>query len=1187
MYKVEGLLSAETTEYVEDVLECTPGELELSVLAGKKAEGSLFLHSQSGRKLNMFLYSNHYRMQPQVSFAKGEEINLTFRFDASGLAGGQQVSGKLVLLSDAGQLLVPFHVTVTDHYEDEQLGSIRNLFHFTNLASKDWHAAIRFFYSDKMERLLKGHDARFIPLYRSLSCIRDNDRNMDEFLIGMNKKKRATFTLDEDTLLLPQVYEPQQQILTIRRKGWGYSNLKVTVDGKYLTTEKTLLTESDFTDNICKLAVFLLPTDGYEHRERIIIDADSPSGRMVCELMRLGKGKRENPKEKELKEKKRQTALLMRAYLDYSTGMGDGPEALARAEKCIEKINHSDGRNITGRLYQTHLLCVMGRVQEANWIFDHVRRVIEKEAVTPAQQAYYWYLEAILSVEDQEQASVYRGSVVRKLRDLFANNRQDAVITCLYLRMLPQGQITPVKEMSLYEECYYGGCESPILLREAYRIIADNPAYLSGLGRFEIAILRFALHYQLLTPQLEERLIELTKREKEAPRVLMSFLSQIYRDYQEDDLLEAVCGLLIRTGKRDKESFFWYKTAVDKQLRITMLYESYMAARDPEDLSLPPKYVLMYFAYRCQLENRTRAHLYRIILENHTRLGALIDDYDPRIREFARQQLAQGECNSDLAVCYRFLFKDPEEIKRGRESLPAVGFLYEVKMPKGKAQKIIVAQNGLEKETEYPVSEEGTLIKLYTEDYFLLLDDGAGNRVLADETVVVRRLLPLELIRSELLESKDSSAGLSLLRMNGRPDDFCRRTEDWPLYMEAASDTAISLPLRLSVLERLLRVLYEREETETLKSLLLEYPIEGADEKKRGQIIAYHIWLEQDEMALSLLWEYGFEGVPPKSLNRLIRRGIESAKEGDPKWLALMYYTYRQGKFTLELLEYLCKYYEGGISQMYQIFKDAGSFEVDALPIAERILIATAYTHGYLPQWDTVFGYYMKKGGKKELIKRFLQDLSFRYFVGGEVVTDQELDFLYKALLREEDMPRLCEAAWLYAMSDEQTEPDEKQITLIKELVNDYLCKYGYLPFFEAFLKYMPSLLPYAAKTWLVYRSKPGRRVKLSYLGHADDDDSYRVHYLDELCPGYYAKGFELFYGESLHYYIQEEDGGELVLTHSGQIERSEALEREYNGRFEMLYGMTMSADLGDTRTAALFAEEYIRADRLTEILFG
>ncbi|MCR5339194.1 MAG: DUF5717 family protein [Lachnospiraceae bacterium] len=1187
MYRVKSLLPKETTEYLEETLECSPRELELVALAGKKVEGGLFLRASSGRRIQVFLYSTHYRMQPQVGFAKGEEINVTCRFDASGLSAGQQVRGQLVLLTDAGQLQVPFSVEITDSYEDEQLGSIRNLFHFTNLASSNWQTALQLFYSDRMEKLLRGHDSSLLPLYRGLSAVPGSRKNVDEFLISLNKKKRATFFMEDDTLLLPQVYEAQQQVLTIHRKGWGYSDLHVRCEGRYLTVEKTHLTEEDFVDNICHLTFYLLPTDGFEQREKLIVETDAPSGTMVCELVRIGKSKKENPREKQQKERKHQTALLMRAYLDYATGFRDRGEALRRAEKCIDQINKTDGHNIAGRMYQTRLLCLMNRFQEAGWIFSHVERMVEKEEVSPELMAYYWYLQTVLSDGTSAQIDErLHQSVVRRLRDLLANQRRNPVITALYLRLLPQGQLTGVKKLSLYEECCYGGCDSPLLYLEAFSVIAENPSYLTGLGRFEISVLNFALKNDLLTESMEIRVIDLVKRQKETRRDLLSFLWKMYQGYQEDDLLQAVCGLLIRCGKCDKESLVWFRRAVDKQLRITMLYESYMISRGLTDISLPPKYVLMYFAYQNNLDKVYKAHLYRVVLEHHTRLGALIDLYDPQIIDFAKECLAAGELSCDLAYCYRFLLKDEKQVESALPYLGSIAFYYQAAVTDENMKELIVIERGLERERKFPIIDGIAMAEIFTEEYTVLLQDEKGARYSAKNQIKLKRILSTELVSRCLPIMEGGGVGLSLVRLSLAPDEFMRQTEDLPRYVEATRDPELSLPLRLSILDRLMRVLYERDETEALSELLLEYPIEGADEKKRGQIIAYHIGLEQDEEALSLLWEYGFEGVPPKSLNRLIRRGIENSVDGDPKWLALGYYTYKQGKYTQELMQYLCNFYEGGIQQMMQIFQEAENFEVDATPIAERILIASTFSHGYLPSFDQLFRSYSQGGGSSEMKRRFLQDLCYRYFVGGEVISESSMQILCSVLAEDDQMPQLTAQTYLMLASQKEEDFNDKEKMLIEYLVRKQMRDGGYLPFFERFASFIPLLLPYAARTWLVYRGVPGRGVTVSFLAQGSADGTYQMRPLKEVCPGYYTRDFVLYFGDTVQYYIQEEADGDVVLTESGRIEQDKLLGSDNGGRFEMKYAIAVERSMGDENVAARIEREYLRKEKLAEKLF-
>ena len=47
----------------------------------------------------------------------------------------------------------------------------------------------------------------------------------------------------------------------------------------------------------------------------------------------------------------------------------------------------------------------------------------------------------------------------------------------------------------------------------------------------------------------------------------------------------------------DEEAFEWYAKGIEKQLRITRLYEYYMMSVKLSDRTVLPKIVLMYFAF--------------------------------------------------------------------------------------------------------------------------------------------------------------------------------------------------------------------------------------------------------------------------------------------------------------------------------------------------------------------------------------------------------------------------------------------------------------------------------------------------------------------------------------------------------------------------------------------------------------
>ena len=65
---------------------------------------------------------------------------------------------------------------------NSSIGTIRNLFHFANLAKSNWAEAVRLFYDPDFRRLFQGNDEHFYGCYRMLSAYEGNAQNVEEFL---------------------------------------------------------------------------------------------------------------------------------------------------------------------------------------------------------------------------------------------------------------------------------------------------------------------------------------------------------------------------------------------------------------------------------------------------------------------------------------------------------------------------------------------------------------------------------------------------------------------------------------------------------------------------------------------------------------------------------------------------------------------------------------------------------------------------------------------------------------------------------------------------------------------------------------------------------------------------------------------------------------------------------------------
>ena len=119
----------------------------------------------------------------------------------------------------------------------------------------------------------------------------------------------------------------------------------------------------------------------------------------------------------------------------------------------------------------------------------------------------------------------------------------------------------------------------------------------------------------------------------------------------------------------------------------------------------------------------------------------------------------------------------------------------------------------------------------------------------------------------------------------------------------------------------------------------------------------------------------------PKLLAKFITRHLQKDDSYDASWLALALYTFRKGKYTQEMLAYICRYYEGGSRQMQEIMQAALRFDTDVLQLSERILLAAIFTQGIGGGQKEAYAYYVKYRKNSGLAHQYTDYIVYQYFV--------------------------------------------------------------------------------------------------------------------------------------------------------------------------------------------------------------
>lgn len=1178
MYRVEKYLDQETIAYAGRPLILSQNRLELTTSGEETLSGTISIAAQTDEPVRCLFYSSHYRMQCLVSEFFAAAGELKYQFDGNGLSEGEEIRGEFSIISSAGEYRVPYVVRVEKTYRSEKFGSIRNLFHFTNLARENFQEAVAFFYTPQFELLLTGHDRQYYGLYKGLSASSGNAWNVDQFLVAIHKKQESTYQIAEEKLILKDVYQQLEESVTLERTGWGYTCVTVEAVGGFLSCEKKCLTEEDFSGEKCKVSFSISPQKlrrGYNMGKMIFRFGRQET---VCDIVvhmpeQTARRTAENAGQKKL------LAGLMHQYMAYVTGEPQAEECLKKAEKIIEKLNGVGGRNIESRLYQVHVLLALSRENEARWVLGHVENMLEQEEVTDSVYAYYLYLSVRLSPDKAD------GRALARLEKMAHGENACVAAVCFFLRLLPADQMSAAGRMAVYEEQYAKGITSPALFYEAWRILEESMGYLTKLGDFEIAMLRFAMRYGLFTEDAADQVNELVKRKKGMNRALFAMLTESYRIFPQEDTLHALCTLLIRSGLSGKECFPWYENAVSKDLRITSLYEYYMLAEDAQEEKLPPKPVLMYFAYSCNLPDHKKAALYGRVIAHEKEIPQIFRQYEQQITAFGWQQLGKHVISRDHAVIYRYLLQSEDAMEKARDHLMWIGFMHRISVSAKGMANVIIIHDRLSEQQRCPIENGMAFVSCFTDHYTVVLEDTEGNRFYDPAMWSDKKLMKTERIALFLQRKKEQSTGFLLYQFCLKEGEPLSDPEVRELYEKLAERNEIETGVRKDLLNRLMTYYDEREMTEDLLRILSVYPMEKISQKEKGQLVRCYIVCGQDEKAFELLYEYGFEGVSAKTLARLLGRHLHPEDGCDAKLLALTYYCFKQGKYTEEMLAYLGMYYEGDIKQMRDVWKAASDFDVDVATLAERILLIHLFGNGFISQLEQVFDYYVSHGGRDSVVKRYVNRHAHAYFVWQQ--EPQKLVFaqLERYLMQDCKMDEISRFAYLHEMAQRRLPYTGEQEVLITRLASDFVFRKQYVPFFAVFLPFIPWLALYSQFAYIEYRTRPGTKVFLHYM--LDEEDSYRTELMTEVAGGYYCKSFLLLFSEKLRYYFVEQDAMGENLTESCVVEKSDMAGMESSGRFGLLNDMMLSDSMGDEKTAETLTREYMYESYLHEILGG
>ena len=1169
-------------EYDCGKLSFSVSKIEANLPAGEVYEGSFMMKSRTGTLVKGNVYTSSMRLVCRTDYFEEVEKEVAFLFDPTGLEPGDVIKGDVQIVSNAGEYYIPFVFSIVHSVVKSSLGSVKNLFHFTNQAQSNWEEAVQLFYSPEFMQVFEGNDRIHLDKYRGLSNLKMDELCVDEFLVSINKKQPVVYSVDRSVYEFYDVTQELRCEIILRKSTWGYIHLDLKTDNAFLRMEKESLSDDDFLGNEHRLIFYIEEEQLHEGKNfgRLIL---SNTFQTLTVTVVAARRRHSSPAYFENREKKKLTCRLMRQYVAFRTKQISVGTWVRESMKIVERMNALDDKDPVSRLYQAQLLLVEERYNEAKWILEHVENEMNIRQASSECYCYYLYLTTLYQRKEE-----YVNQIASIVTDIFNKNKNSFRILWTLLYLDEELNRNSSRKIALIERQFEGRCFSPVLYIEAYNYYTANPVALNKLTDFEIQVLLFAVKSGKLDRDLQKQLIYLAGRQKTFSDQLLKILMMSYKLARDEELVEVICMLLIKGEKTEARYFKWYARGVECGLRITRLYEYYIFSIPLSYRELLPKQVLMYFGFHNELDHVRLAFLYANLIRHKRMVPELYESQRENMYIFTIEQIEQEHMDANLAVIYEDILFG-EMIKPDMANhLAKLLFACEVTAVCADTKKIVVLQEEFCGEQSYPVENLYAYPYIYSQDSMVFYEDEQGKRSIVNESHV-RKLMNETLYIPSIKYYVNNNLFFSLYLCEGRRHYVVVEEENADLCRELVESGEIRENFKRDIRMGLLHYYYDHDQITTLDEFLVNIDAKVLCTKDRAEVINCFVRRGMYEEAYELITIFGTEEVSAKTCVKICSQMIDHKEQApDVLLVKISYYAFRHGKYDTQTLKYLVDNFDGLTKELRDLWKASRQFDIECYSLTEKLIIQMLYTRTTVGEKEEIFEYYLQRGASTKVELAYLSYNAYDYFAKERMMDPRIFSYIVNNYRIGESLNDACKLALLKYYAEEEKKYSERIKEMLIIFIKDFLHKNIYFKFFAAFVGIVPELSAFSDKTIIEYRTNPGYHVVLHYIleGQNSSEDIYHTEEMRNMFGSVFSKEFILFFGENLQYYITEEKGGQEQLTVSDSVSISDAVAEGNDSRYSLLNDMVVSKTLQDDDTLIKLMEEYVEADYFTEQIF-
>lgn len=1173
-----GQIAAGRFNGTKPILAFSEETIDLSVIEGRSEAGSFVIESTNQIKICGIVYSTNPRMECLNPHFEGEKVRIRYQFNSKGLTEGDACEGKFVIVCNQIEYSLSFCARITRLYAEASTGAVKSLDDFTRLAASNWDEAYHLFYNRNFLNTIPYDNVYERLTYEGFACARPSGQNMEEFLIGVNKKQPVSISVDKSEEIFMASKEPQSGCFTITKDNWGYTEIRLRTDCEFIKLSKPVLTLDDFIGKTYLYEYIIDASAMHAGRNfgRIYID-----GVYQSFTIDITAGVRDDDGSisdiavtKDIKEC---MVGIMELYTSFRlkrivTGVW--------ANETISILNHLHALMPDEHMYElmkAQAFIINRQRQEAKWILDDFKHS------NPDKKApiwgYYLYLMTLL-----EREPSYVDNMTHEVELIFYENPDSVLLFWVLLFLRDQyfddsaGKLKDIKYWVLR------GCSSPYLYIEAYYLISQDPYLIKELSVFELRILSWAVKEKALTKELAGAIFEAVDLAGGFDNRVYELLTAAYEICPEAEYVGIICSYLIKGHKNDTCFHKWFELGIENKLRLTGLYEAYLITMDDRQISPVPKIIQMYFSFDNKLPYRKLAVLYNNIIAAKETEPEVYHKYRKAMGRFAMDQAQLRHIDDNLAV----LYEDMLELGFINEELSAafsdIIYTHKLIVFDKRIVRAIIYQNEMKEPQIVPVTDQCAYFELFSNDYVILFEDSRGYRYVKSISYRLQRLMDAEkyLDRCISLSPDRPQYIVSHFKHVRDYSDFTK--DDLKLFKPVFYSESFSDSYKAVMGYRILKYCQLHDYEDYVRPFLQSINFDTLQKDARKYLIDMLVSNRLYEKAYDMAMEYGIDMLAAASKVVLCENALKVQHVDDDFMVQFAISAFKTGKYSDLVLKYLCENYTGPTDELINLWHAADKFSISSMKLDERILEQGIYTHIEPEKISDIFMEYYKRAGNDKLILAYISLVAHGYLHSGRCKADFIFDIIEKRFIGNRTLNDACQLALLKHFA-EKTDITQAELEIEDTLLKYYIYNNMYFDFFAKLDYRLLKKYFIYDKVFLQYESTPGAHVVLHY-SRDEDGEEFNSEDMVEMYDGIYVKTFVIFFGELIRYYITEEHDNSIEVKESNRLTCNNIPGHNDHSRYNLINEMIISDTLSDETTLKSNIDEYKRLDAATKQLF-